>query len=211
MNSVQSNLRIQSSLRSFIVFCEEIWKLCNCVLMMFVFRSFEPWYQKDSTVSCLSNLVDAVCLTSITSQYSFLLCKSTSYWNDLHNKVYLLHIKQRLAWRSHWEATSPWSDTNVNSMNLVLLKYVVPMSTTFFNAHSLLCILRDFDDQQWVFPYAALNSWCLFWFCEVWTGFLYIVWVNFKLKRVKNLTCFLEEILEKYESVYKRNVFRNTK
>jgi hypothetical protein len=84
VNSVQRNLRIQSSLRHFIVFCEEIWMLCNCLLVMFVFRSFEPWYQKDkhqlscvdNTVSCLFNLVDAVCLTSITSQYPFFYVKA---------------------------------------------------------------------------------------------------------------------------------------
>jgi len=61
-----------------------------CLLMMFVFRCIESRYQKDkhqlscvgNAVSCRLNLVDAVCLTSRTSRYPFVLCKSTSYWND---------------------------------------------------------------------------------------------------------------------------------
>lgn len=159
-DSVQRNLRIESCLRSFSVFCEEIWKLCNCWLMVFVFRCTEARYHKNkhrlscfgNTVSCLLDPVDAVSLTSRTSHYPFALCKSTSYCSDWHYAIYLLHIKQRLAWRSLWEATGSWSDTNVNMMNLILFKYVVPMLTTFCIAHSLLCISRDFDNQQWVFP-----------------------------------------------------------
>jgi len=66
------------------------------LLMMFVFRCVEPRYQKDKhqlscvadAVSCPLNLVDAVCLTSRTSHCPFVLCKSTSYWNDWHNEEY---------------------------------------------------------------------------------------------------------------------------
>jgi len=51
------------------------------LLMMFVFRCTEPWYQKDKhhqscvddVVSCLLNLVDAACL----SVCLFVLCKNT--------------------------------------------------------------------------------------------------------------------------------------
>lgn len=185
---------------------------------MFVFGCIEPRYQKDKhqpscvddAVSCLLNLVDNVCLTSGASHYLFIVCKSTSYWNDWHDEEYYLHIKRGLAWSSHWETASPWSDTNVNIMNLILLKYLVPMRTTFFNTHSVLCISHDFDDQQWLFPYATLHSWSLFWFCEVWTGFLYMVWLNLDFKGLRIWPVLWKRSFVKYERVDKENIFRHT-
>lgn len=134
---------------------------------------------------------------------AFLILLTLSFWTvELHITglfyVKTLHIEmigtmkninctlsEWMAWSSHWEAASPRSDIYVNIMNLILLKYLVHMYNTFFNAHSLLCISHDFDDQKWIFPYATLHSWSLFWFCEIWTAFLCIVWVDLDFKGLR--------------------------
>jgi len=69
------------------VFCEEIWKLRNCLLIMFAFRFIEPWNQKDKhqlpcvddAVGSLLNLVDTLFLNSRTSHYWLVLCENTPH------------------------------------------------------------------------------------------------------------------------------------
>jgi len=41
------------------------------------------------------------------------------------------------------EAASPLSDTNVNIMNLILLKYLVPMHIIYYVFHMILTINSD--------------------------------------------------------------------
>lgn len=73
------------------------------------------------------------------------------------------------------------------------------MHIVYYVFHMILTINSEyFPMQHYIIVLLGVN--CIFIYC---VG-------EFRLQRVKNLTCFVDENLEKYESVDKGNIFRHT-